>query len=152
MRLLIGILILFLTLCMGYIKYEKYKKALAITEFIKQFTKEFIYDHRHEMKGMSVVFCEEYFTVFGEKISLLNSLEVIEYIKRNFNEALESNYISLLEKFGTSGVDLIDDVSAVLLQETEKYSTEAKKRYNEIGKSILLLFPAVSLILLILLL
>lgn len=148
-----GLLILSLSCLMGYIWCDKYKKAFICADFLERLAKKLIHDYRYEMQGIARVFYNEYTLFFNEEVKLEDAGGVLEYIKNSLLSAeLSEEYLVTLNKFLSSGAEELDESAKQLTEAAKNNRENAQKRYSEIGKSLLLLFPAVSLIFMILLL
>ena len=152
LRIAIAVICIGLTFGLAEVRCSGLKKVKLQNEFFHSFVNALISNNVHEMLPYHTVFNNVYSSFFGCTLFLNNSDEVGRFIADKLSDADSFDQIStLLNEFTVSGTEQIADVEAKITYLTEKSLNSANKRYEQYGKISYLLYPAVTLIAIIVL-
>ena len=152
MRFLIGGLLLFCSVIIGYIIYDKYRSNSQSNVFFMNFAQMLAQNTEHEMLSFCEVFNETYERCFSINPNLTDTDSALLFVKENLGNAEGFDEIfSLIKSYIDARSTEIDGVEASLIEITREYASKSQKILKERGVTSTVLFPSAFLIVIILL-
>lgn len=150
MKLIVVILAIGLSTYMGYLQYNNYRKIAIDTDFLNKFSRELVSNNTHKMLPLHVLLSQEYSAFFNENIEFESCESALEFIESTFcNFEGASEYLTKLKRFISSYGDELNDNAAELLEIAKQNNDKYKESLNKNGKTAFALFPAISIMALI---
>ena len=137
---------------LSYIKYNAYERIDKYNSFLLDFSTALIKNNMHEMLPLVEVFNKESEKHFNIKPSLCTNLEVIEYINERFSSCENFDIIfDDISKFTVAGEMEIRDAEKALIASVQEGKNSSVKKLNDYGRLSFVIYPAITAMVLLLL-
>jgi hypothetical protein len=104
------------------------------------------------MKPIFEIFEDEYLSSFSTQINMESTPELVDFLTENSRNNVDyKEYIIALNNYLSAALSEITENGDLLIQAAENLKNKELKCLSEKGKTVLLLFPALTLMILILL-
>lgn len=149
MRLMIAFIAIFLS-WLGAYQYNKgLKKTLEYNAFYLDLAHALVSNNQSEMLSFEEVFIKVYKERFCD-ISFDNKESALKFLENEMNEAVDNTAIlKSIRAYLLSGQGEISASGDALIDITQRALDIAKKRINELGKSVMVLCPGLVMLVLI---
>ena len=148
MRIIISIVILLFSALLGINTYQKYSKNEKKARLLYQFSNALAENNRSKLEG----FCSVLTEIIPETSELKKTDEALEYINKEFSSVVGFDDIfPMICGLTTCGSFDIEAKAEALAERSEAAYEKQKELLIKNGKSAIVLFPGIALMMLILL-
>lgn len=152
MRVFIAFAAITASFILSYVKYNAYVRIDKYNAFLLDFSNTLIKNNFHEMLPVVEVFNKESEKHFNIKPSLSTNLEVVDYINERFCSCENFDIISdNISKYTVAGEMEIHAAEKALLASVQDGKNASAKKLNDYGRLSFVIYPAMTAMVLLLL-